>query len=159
MYESMVSELRSPDHLLEAYGRGWPGSYREENGHSLNPSSTSLAAIANNQRAPQREARQFMRTSKMLRAMHYAMNRHRSGIYVSVNTSWTGTGKRPSVRNRGHAGSSRCCVSLLSDDVRAAQGTQAKCLLLVTYRISVSALAIWHQSRIITIEILGLDGL
>ena len=47
MYESMGSELRSPDHLREVYGRGRPGSYREANGHSLNPSSTSFAAIAN----------------------------------------------------------------------------------------------------------------
>jgi Domain of unknown function (DUF4386) len=34
MYESMGSELRSPDHLREVYGRGRPGGYREENGHS-----------------------------------------------------------------------------------------------------------------------------
>src|SRR5450755_969944 len=47
MYESMGSELRSPDHLREVYGRGRPGSRREANGHSLNPSSTSFAAIAN----------------------------------------------------------------------------------------------------------------
>jgi hypothetical protein len=37
--------------------------------HSTRP--TSFAAIANNQRAPQREERQFMRPSKMLRATHY----------------------------------------------------------------------------------------
>ena len=47
MCESMGSELQSRDHLREVYGRGRAGGYREENGRSLNPLSTSFAAIAN----------------------------------------------------------------------------------------------------------------
>jgi hypothetical protein len=43
----MGSELQSPDHLQEVYGRGRPGGYREEDGHSLKVSSKALAAIAN----------------------------------------------------------------------------------------------------------------
>src|ERR1017187_4763552 len=43
----MGSELQSPDDLQEVYGRGRPGGYREENGHSLKVSSKGFAAVAN----------------------------------------------------------------------------------------------------------------
>jgi hypothetical protein len=49
-----------------------PAAKEKRMGTRSTLSSTSFAEITNNQRAPQREERQFMRPSKMLRATHYA---------------------------------------------------------------------------------------
>ena len=53
----MGSELESPDHLREVYGKRATDGYREDNGHSLNLSSTCFAAICQQISAAQQEQR------------------------------------------------------------------------------------------------------